>query len=1107
MMRFASIVFRGLFPLLLVASSGLTFAQEKNDSPMFDEVAIEFFETQVRPVLVKRCYACHSINAPEIKGGLRLDSRAAVLQGGETGPAIVPGNPSESLLIDAINYGATYQMPPKSKLPAVEIAALTNWVKRGAPWPAEAVVSRISQEKFDLNARKKAHWCWQDVQYHEPPTVGRPDWPSCELDYFVLARLESSGLPPAPPADKRTLIRRAFFDVIGLPPLPEQVHAFVNDNSSEAFQKVVDELLESPHFGERWARHWMDSFRYAEGYGHEFDYSIPHTFRYRDYLIRALNEDVPYDQFVIEHVAGDLLEDSRRHPVEGYNESVIGTGFWWLGEATHAPVDVRDDEGRRIDNQIDVMTKTFLGLTVACARCHDHKFDAIATEDYYALTGFLQSSRRHQAALDPGGKIRSRSTQLVAVKRKIDSMVPQAVLTANDLSGDLFARYLLASREVNAGTPAEVVAEHFDLETERLNRWVDALQRSDVNPSSHPMHVWAAWSPSGEDIVAANFDSHRARMAEDEKNVNEYNEMNPLIIDFENGYEGWFTTGEAFGANPTRKQQWDRRASELTLDAPGVADSGSVSNRLQGVLRSPTFTLTHPNIFYRIRGKDVQVQLILDGYFMNVFNGLLFGGFRFDVNDGEDFAWHRQAGDIGRYLGHQAYIEIIDQGDGFVAIDEIRLSNGPVPPTPPSELAMEVLKNGGLDSLEGLAAAYGRVWNRVVQAWQVGSVTLPDQELIDWAMRCGLVNVASSDQSIFATAQRRMQELEKDIPAPVRILSMVDGTGENERVFVRGNHRTLGEEAPRQLLAALVGRKPGVKKGSGRLDLAKDIVDPTNPLTARVMVNRIWHHLFGRGIVGSVDNFGVLGQRPTHPELLDLLAIQFVNNGWSVKQMIRTILLSSTYQMSSVPNLAAEKIDPDNVLLHRMRIRRLQGEVIRDSILQISGRLDHTLFGRSVPIHMTEFMQGRGRPGGNGALDGEGRRSIYLEVRRNFLSPMMLAFDTPIPFNSVGRRNISNVPAQALIMMNDPLVVEQARVWARRLLSDKDLSVEQRMENMYLAAFSCPPRKAELSEGKNFLRQQGKALGLVPEAYKTDERVWADLCHVMMNVKKFIFIH
>ena len=211
--------------------------------------------------------------------------------------------------------------------------------------------------------------------------------------------------------------------------------------------------------------------------------------------------------------------------------------------------------------------------------------------------------------------------------------------------------------------------------------------------------------------------------------------------------------------------------------------------------------------------------------------------------------------------------------------------------------------------------------------------------------------------------------------------------------------------------------------------------------------------------------------------------------------------------MSSVPNLAAEKIDPDNVLLHRMRIRRLQGEVIRDSILQISGRLDHTLFGRSVPIHMTEFMQGRGRPGGNGALDGEGRRSIYLEVRRNFLSPMMLAFDTPIPFNSVGRRNISNVPAQALIMMNDPLVVEQARVWARRLLSDKDLSVEQRMENMYLAAFACPPRKAELSEGKNFLRQQGKALGLVPEAYKTDERVWADLCHVMMNVKKFIFIH
>ncbi|MBI85140.1 MAG: hypothetical protein CMJ81_18245 [Planctomycetaceae bacterium] len=1107
MTRSGSIVIRGLFLLLLVASSGLTFAQEKNDSPVFDEVAIEFFETQVRPVLVKRCYACHSSDAQEIKGGLRLDSRAAALQGGETGPAIVPGNLSESLLIDTVNYGATYQMPPKSKLPVAEIAALTNWVKRGAPWPAGTVVSRISREKFDLNARKGAHWCWQDVQEHEPPAVGKPNWPSYELDYFVLARMEASGLSPAPPTDKRTLIRRAFFDVIGLPPLPEQVHAFVNDNSSEAFEKVVDELLESPHFGERWARHWMDSFRYAEGYGHEFDYPIPYVFRYRDYLIRALNADVPYDQFVIEHVAGDLLEEPRRHPVEGYNESVIGPGFWWLGEATHAPVDVRDDEARRIDNQIDVMTKTFLGLTVACARCHEHKFDAITMEDYYALTGFLQSSRRHEAALDPGDRIESLSAQLVSEKRKVDGMVPQVVLTTNDLSGDLFADYLLASREVETGTPAEVVAGHFDLETERLSRWVDAMKQSDVKPSSHPMHVWAALAQSGEDVVAANCDEHRDRMVEESKNVKETNEMNPLISDFDNGYDGWFTTGEAFGANPTRKQQWDRRASELILDTPGVADSGAVSNRLQGVLRSPTFTLTHPNIFYRIRGKGAQVQLILDGYFMHEFNELLFGGFRFDVNDGEDFAWQRQAADIGRYLGHQAYIEIIDQGDGFVAIDEIRLSNGTVPPTPPSDLAMEVLENEGLDSLEALAAAYGRVWDRVVQAWQVGSLNASDQELIDWTLRRRLINVASGDQLIFATAQRRMQELEKDIPDPVRILSMVDGTGENERVFVRGNHRTLGEETPRQLLTALVGRKPDVKKGSGRLDLAEDIVDPANPLTARVMVNRIWHHLFGRGIVGSVDNFGVLGQRPSHPKLLDFLAIQFVNNGWSVKHMIRRILLSSTYQMSSVPNAAVEKIDPDNVLLHRMRIRRLQGEVIRDSILQISGRLDHTLFGRSVPIHMTEFMQGRGRPSEKGALDGDGRRSIYLEVRRNFLSPMMLAFDTPIPFNSVGRRNISNVPAQALIMMNDPLVIEQARVWARRLLSDKDLSVEQRMENMYLAAFASPPRKTELSEGKNFLRQQGKALGLAPEAYKTDERVWADLCHVMMNVKKFIFIH
>ena len=282
----------------------------------------------------------------------------------------------------------------------------------------------------------------------------------------------------------------------------------------------------------------------------------------------------------------------------------------------------------------------------------------------------------------------------------------------------------------------------------------------------------------------------------------------------------------------------------------------------------------------------------------------------------------------------------------------------------------------------------------------------------------------------------------RNLPAPVRVTAAVDGTGGNERVSIRGNPRILGEEAPRQLLTALVGPQPPIQQGSGRLTLARQVADPANPLTARVLVNRVWHHLFGAGIVPAVDNFGVLGEPPTHPELLDYLAGQFVTEGWSIKRLVRSLVLSSTYQMSSAPQPAADEADPNNRLWHRTNIRRLEGEAIRDAILVVSGRLDGKLFGPGVPVHITPFMQGRGKPGDSGPLDGAGRRSLYTEVRRNFLPPMMLAFDTPIPFNTVGRRNTSNVPAQALILMNDPFVVEQAQLWGKQLLADKNLGFE-----------------------------------------------------------------
>ncbi len=346
-----------------------------------DEVAaIEFFEAKVRPLLVNRCQSCHG--GAKVKGGLRLDSRASALAGGPSGPAVVPGKPEESLLVEAINYGDDLKMPPKSKLPAEEIATLTKWVEQGAAWPVGRESTKSGQVKpFDLRERAR-HWSLQPVKEPTPPKVKDAAWPINAVDRFLLAKLEAKGLKPAGEADRATLIRRLTFDLTGLPPKAAEIEAFVNDTTPDAYEKLVERLLASPHYGERWARHWLDLVRFAETSGHEFDYDIPLAYRYRDYVIRAFNADVPYNQLVVEHVAGDLLPDPRRDPSTGTNESVLGTGFFRFHEGVHSPVDLKEDGASKVDNQIDVLGKTFLGLTIACARCHDHKFDAITTRDY-----------------------------------------------------------------------------------------------------------------------------------------------------------------------------------------------------------------------------------------------------------------------------------------------------------------------------------------------------------------------------------------------------------------------------------------------------------------------------------------------------------------------------------------------------------------------------------------------------------------------------------------------------------------------------------------------------------------------------------------------------
>lgn len=1069
----------------------------------FESADVEFFEGKIRPLLIARCSRCHGQAKQE--AGLRLDSRASALQGGDSGPAIVPRKPDESLLIDAVRYGDTFQMPPKQQLPAAEIALLEEWVRRGAPWTPNEIAPPTANV-FDLEKRKHEHWAWAPIVDPVVPVGKDNARVSSSIDAFLKERLGEAGLQPAAAADKRSLIRRATFDLVGLPPTPAEVEAFQADDSADAFAKVVDRLLASPHFGERWARHWLDLIRYAETLGHEFDYPLTDAWRYRDYVIRALNADVPYDQFLREHIAGDLLQPPRLHPTEGYNESVIATAFWYLGEAKHAPVDSLADYATRIENQLDVVSKTFLGLTVACARCHDHKFDAISTKDYYALAGYLTSSHQQTAMLDLHGQVESGIEQLTDLQQQGHDTFSRLLDQHKSALSDHLMRSLLAShsvRDSNDEAALNTAAKQHAVDRALLKRFIAATAEPAAQEPDHPLFAWNKLTATNKNDISfqtkrdlleselQQHTSHTAQMAVDQL----------VFDDFSTGFDNWFLSGWAFGTTPTSAGDWRSTPNGPELLAAGMAHSGRLGAKPQGVLRSSTFTIEKPYILYRLAGKKSQIRLVVDGYAMDRFTQLLFEGLSFNVDSDDSMHWHAQS--VAKYLGHRAYIEIIDAGDGFIAVDEIRFASSPATPTPNDRVTSLILAKQDVVSAESLAKAYSDVLRESVSDWLEGKPSA-GAELVRWVVSQQLLPITcDSTRAQLAAFSKKAAEIDAALPRPQNVVAMADGSGDDQHVFIRGNHKNLGEVVPRRLLEAIAGaQQPPPTHGSGRLELANRMLSDDNPFTARVMANRIWQHLFGRGIVPTVDNFGVLGQEPTHPQLLDYLATHFRREGWSVKKVIREIMLSDAYQMASVGSESADKQDPLNLLVHRANVRRLEGEAIRDSLLAVSGRLDISQFGPSVPIHLSPFIESRDRPKQSGPLDGAGRRSIYVEVRRNTLSPFLLAFDTPLPMSTVGRRNVSNVPSQALAMLNDPFVVEQCHIWATRLLADKELSPSARVQRLYREAFSRLPTEEELADATSFLNEQA-------HLYKVgldNLHPWADLCHVLVNVKEFIFI-
>ncbi|MEI8019086.1 MAG: PSD1 and planctomycete cytochrome C domain-containing protein [Schlesneria sp.] len=1146
--------------LLWLTCLGLTLGSVglSKDSSEFDEASLEFFEKQVRPILAAKCFECHSTGKGSLKGGLALDSREALLKGGDTGPGVMLDKPSESLFVSAINYGDVYQMPPKSKLPANEIAVLTRWVEMGLPWPKEAVSKAGTVKPFDLASRTSEHWCWQPVKNIALPDVHQKDWPITDTDRFILAKLESRGLKPTNPADKRTLLRRVYFDLIGLPPSPEEVEQFVQDQRPQALEVVVDRLLGSVHFGERWGRHWLDLTRYAETRGHEFEPVIPNAWQFRDYVIRALNADVPFDRFLTEQIAGDLIEprwrkteNTQTPPPLPINESLIGTGFWFLGEEVHSPVDIRKDETDRMDNRLDVMSKTFLGLTVACARCHDHKFDAISQKDYYALAGFAISGSYRQVRVDTAEQHHQIALQLDELRSNARRETGRKLVDSARPVLEKLDRYWLAAKQaldegVSIAAPAgenqsqvsgyaivQRLATDNQLDFTLLTRWCIELNTAKKEPQ-HPLHRLFA----GDSNIPASVPGQPAGTAPGEEATRS---IPGLVVDFgDHATDMTMQDGVSFGLRPVPRGQlilgteksnasvatvggWERDLFWKNIKiAPGTeVDNGTLGAWQQygRMVRTPEFTLSKRNVWYLIRG-SVRAYASVNSHLIVV--GPLHGSVLREFKHADD-QWHWVSHDLSQYAGHRMHVEFSPADDGPCSIAMVVQSDIAPPPIDQIFSSSNDFGNGAKPGAERIAsyqAAIRTAANSILEG-------NPDKQVADtiqiqsaskkgaWAQ---LANWIVTHQSLFSldefkssTAGLADEEtaLAKQVQWESRLApAMLDGNGVDEFLLVRGNSNTPKELVSRRFLEAFHGReqttvadnvdtKTSTSSGSGRRELALEML--RSPLVSRVAVNRIWHHLFGRGIVPTVDNMGVLGLPPSNPELLDHLAARFVNEGWSTKGMIRSLVLSRTYQMSSHPTVA-DAVDPDNELWHRMPIKRLEGEVIRDSLLAVSGRLDPTPFGPSVPIHLTEFMQGRGRPGNSGPLDGAGRRSIYISVRRNFLSPMMLAFDTPSPFSTVGRRTVSNVPAQALILMNDPFVVEQANRWSERLLADASQNTQQRLDQLYLTAFARKPNASESAEAIAFLNFQGADK---PE----NQRVaWNNLCHVMFNLKEFVFV-
>jgi len=1015
-----------VLPVALLFISGSQFACAEDA----DRKSLAFFENDIRPLLVKRCIKCHGPKKSE--SGLRLDTLATALKGGESGPAVIAGRPKESLIIKAVRHENGFEMPPDEKLDDREIAALVRWVQNGAVWPKGLALagSGIQVRGGPITPEERAFWSFQRIADPKPPTINGEQIAN-DIDRFVMERLRKAKLKPMRRASNRALIRRTTFDLTGLPPTPKEIQAFVDDESPEAFAKLVDRLLQSKTYGERWGRHWLDVVRYSDTAGETADYPTPLSYKYRNWVINAFNSDKPYDQSVREQIAGDILAKSNLNVSNAqYKEMLTATGF--IAISRRFGFDVENYHHLTIQDTIDTVGQAFLGLSLGCARCHDHKFDPVNMADYYAWYGIFESTRYSF----PGSEQKKKPYDLFPILPPAEADRVKANFTATLAKLEADIKQLESEKKPLAGGWRTYLDQR-------------RLKTSAKDPDGHQgLQVWR----SGDlPLVAVNISNEVLKI--------------PGTV-----------PPKTFVVHPQQKDgvgiAWRSpftgrvRLSGNAKDAHDCGDSinwfidhlgsGGLKNIARGAVAKNGSQAFKPSELDVKTGDFIQLAILPKSN-----HGCDLTQLELTIEEvGGKRGWSLVDDVIGDFLKSNSRPDRYKNPGvwSFFQVDQNR--GEPFKPTSPAEL-----ENSNAAELQ---QKFERIEKRLAE------------------LRSQRDAMKTSGPYEFTYAA-----IDQDKP-------------KNSQIQLRGNQRTPGKEVPRKNLDILGNDPLPADAGSGRLQMADWLTRKDNPLMARVMVNRIWQHHFGQGLVGSANDFGTRGERPTHPELLDWLASRFKEGGYSTKAMHRLIMASAAYQRSSDFDAGAFEVDPDAKLLWRFNRRRLSAEEVRDAMLFVSGDLDPTMGGEHPfpPVETWGFTQHNPYYG----VYPTKRRSVYLMQQRLKRHPFLALFDGADTNVSTARRELTTVPTQALFLMNNEFVHERAANLAKRAMAGAN-DETGRIQRAYQIAFGRPPRRDELVDAAEFLTRYTAALA-GNEMTDATRRLaaWSGLARTMLTRNEFLFV-